>query len=283
MPFPYTLYDQTFTSVYLSSNGTASFTNSDSAPFGNQCLPSTQCPEGFGYTIYPYWDNQATESTGYGVYTSVSGNAPNRIFNIEWRTQAYWGSGIANYELRLYEGQARFDVIYGQMDNGNTAATAGVQKDNSNFTQYFCDGSGGEATGGQSYTLEPCSSPTPTPTPTPTPACAAEVQPPINADGTSIFNGNRGIVPVKFRLTCDGQPSCDLPPAMIAVTRTAGGVIGEINESVYSSQADSGSNFRTLECQYHYNLDSRALGVGTYRVDILIDGQVVGNATFELN
>ena len=87
---------------------------------------------------------------------------------------------------------------------------------------------------------------------------------------------------MKFRLTCDGSPTCGLPPATIAVTRTAGGVIGEINESVYSSQADSGPNFRVLECQYHYNVNSSALGVGTYRVDILIDGQVVGSATFEL-
>ena len=99
--------------------------------------------------------------------------------------------------------------------------------------------------------------------------------------GQASLTARRGVVPVKFRLTCDGHPTCDLSPATIAVTRTAGGVIGEINESVYSSQADSGSNFRTLECQYHYNLNSRALGVGTYRVDILIEGQVVGSATFE--
>jgi hypothetical protein len=116
----------------------------------------------------------------------------------------------------------------------------------------------------------------------PTPACAAQVQPPINADGTSIFNVRRGVVPVKFRLTCDGSPTCDLAPATIAVTRTGGGVIGEINESVYSGTADSGSNFRVLECQYHYNLNSRALGAGTYRVDILINGQVVGSAAFQL-
>jgi len=115
-----------------------------------------------------------------------------------------------------------------------------------------------------------------------TPACTAQVQPPINADGTSIFNVRRGVVPVKFRLTCDGNPTCNLPPATIALTRTAGGVIGEVNESVYSSQADSGSNFRVLDCQYHYNLNSSALGVGTYRVDILINGQVVGSATFQL-
>jgi hypothetical protein len=73
-----------------------------------------------------------------------------------------------------------------------------------------------------------------------------------------------------------------LPPATLAVTRTAGGVIGQVNESVYTGPADSGSNFRVLDCQYIYNLVSNALGVGTYQVDILIDGQVVGSGTFQL-
>jgi hypothetical protein len=108
-----------------------------------------------------------------------------------------------------------------------------------------------------------------------TPAYAGQVQPPINADGSSTFNVRRGVVPVRFNLTLGGVATCDLPPATIAVTRTAGGVIGQVNESDY--------NFRIDSCQYVYNLNARALGVGTYRVDILIDGQVVGSATFRLN
>ena len=115
------------------------------------------------------------------------------------------------------------------------------------------------------------------------PPYAGQVQPPINPDGTSTFNVKRGVVPVKFNLTQGGVATCDLPPATIAVTRTAGGVVGEINESVYSGNADTGSNFRISSCQYAYNLNSRALGAGTYRVDILIDGQVVGSAVFALN
>jgi len=97
-----------------------------------------------------------------------------------------------------------------------------------------------------------------------------------------VFTVRRGVVPVKFTLTDNGSPTCDLPPATIAVTRTAGGVIGEVNESVYSGSADTGSNFRIDNCQYVYNLNSRALGVGIYRVDILINGQVVGSAVLEL-
>jgi len=114
-------------------------------------------------------------------------------------------------------------------------------------------------------------------------AYAGQVQPPINPDGSSTFNVRRGVVPVKFNLTMGGVATCDLPLATIAVTRTAGGVIGEVNESVYSGNADSGSNFRIDSCQYVYNLDARALGVGTYRVDILIGGQVIDNAVFGLN
>lgn len=123
---------------------------------------------------------------------------------------------------------------------------------------------------------------TPTPTPTPTPGYSAQIQPPINADGTSAFNANRGVVPVKFTLTLNGTFTCALPPATIAVTRTAGGTVGGVNESVYSIAADNGSNFKIDGCQYVFNLSSSALGTGTYRVDVMINGQVVGSATFKL-
>jgi len=111
----------------------------------------------------------------------------------------------------------------------------------------------------------------------------AQVQQPINADGSSVFSVKRGVVPVKFTLTQDGASTCTLPPATIALTRTAGGTIGSVNESTYIAQADSGSNFRIDSCQYVYNLNSSGLGAGTYRVDIKVNGQVVGSGTFKLN
>ena len=174
-PFPFTLYDQSFTSINLSSNGNAQFVTTDTT-FGN-LLPAVG-PH--NYTIFPYWDDLYLVNSRSGIFTSISGTAPNRIFNIEWRAQYFPGSGTANFELRLYEGQSRFDVIYGTVDNGNTSATAGVQKDVApNFTQYFCNGTGGAATGGQSYTLTPCGSPTPTPTGTPSCTPAWQNEPPM--------------------------------------------------------------------------------------------------------
>ena len=56
-------------------------------------------------------------------------------------------------------------MIYGTVSQSSTSATAGVQKDGTAFDPYFCNGSGGGATGGQSYTLQGCGTPTP-PTPT---------------------------------------------------------------------------------------------------------------------
>ena len=130
LPFPFTLYDQSFTSINLSSNGNAQFMTTDTT-FTNQCLPWLT----HNFTIYPYWDDLYLVNSGFGIFTSISGTAPNRIFNIEWRAQYFPGSGSAGFELRLYEGQPRFDVIYGTVTNGNTSATAGVQRDNTFFTQ----------------------------------------------------------------------------------------------------------------------------------------------------
>src|SRR5437868_2891773 len=127
LPFSYTLYDQSFTSINLSSNGNAQFTTVDTT-FTNQCLPWTT----HNYTIYPYWDDLYLVNSGFGIFTSVSGTAPNRIFNIEWRSQYFPGNGSANFELRLYEGQTRFDVIYGTVTNGNTSGAAGAS-DGTNF------------------------------------------------------------------------------------------------------------------------------------------------------
>jgi hypothetical protein len=112
----------------------------------------------------------------------------------------------------------------------------------------------------------------------------AQVQQPINANGTSVFNARRGVIPVAFKLTSDGVATCQLPPATISVFRTSGGVVGSIDESVYLLKSDSGSNFRidSTKCQYSYNLGASSLGPGTYQVNISIGGSVAGSATFAL-
>lgn len=157
LPFDYTLYDQTFSSASISSNGVLQF----SGPIGdsgNVCLPYPY----FNYAVLPLWDNLRTDTAG--VFTSISGVAPNRIFNIEWRAELVAG-GETHFEVRLYEGQTRFDVIYGNVTGAGNGATIGVQRQTGlDFTQYSCDGTTAVGSGTQlSFALVPGSFPTPTP------------------------------------------------------------------------------------------------------------------------
>jgi hypothetical protein len=176
LPFSYSLYDQTFTSAQVSSNGQLDFGTGDSA-FSNTCLPDTVAT----YAIFPHWDDLNTSTglsgctnypSGCGVFTSVSGTAPNRILNIDWHAVYYSNNAqLAHFEVRLYEGQKHFDLIYGQVDQTGTSATVGVERNNgdSNYTQFECN-TGGLTNGLMlTFTQPPCSTSTPAPTNTSTP------------------------------------------------------------------------------------------------------------------
>jgi len=114
------------------------------------------------------------------------------------------------------------------------------------------------------------------------PLTIAQVQQPVNSDGSSVFNAKRGVVPIKFNLLQDGVATCNLPPATLSLTRLFGGTPGSVDESTYAMAADSGSNFRVSGCQYIYNLAASAVGPGQYKVGLMIGTEVVGIAYFEL-
>ena len=164
LPFPFTFYDQTFTQARVSSNGNLQFTSNNHLPF-NYCLPVTE----YNNAIFAFWDDMYTD---LGVYTSISGSAPNRIFNIEWRGTSYNpGPDDVRFEIRLYEGTSgTFEIIYGTMEDDGETATVGVQRDTgSRYTQYACNAGGLTQGLKLTFTLSGCQTPTPqTPTPSPT-------------------------------------------------------------------------------------------------------------------
>ena len=155
IPFLYNIYDQQANVVSVGSNGHLTFGLVNDT-FNPTCIPVANAT----YVIAPYWTDQCTGActgvtgAGLGIFTSTSGVAPNRIFNIEWRT-AYWNSGgngvPLNYEVRLYEGQAAFDVIYGTVNTFTPpqprSLSAGVQKSNV-AGQYTLEGCDPAPTGG---------------------------------------------------------------------------------------------------------------------------------------
>jgi hypothetical protein len=167
LPFPYTLYETSYSTANVGSNGELLFVGGSSA-FPWTCLPSSVK----GPSIYPHYDDLRTDSGGpcipgpCGVYTSISGSAPNRVFNIEWRARYFSGPGSASFEVRLYEGSpGRFDIVIGRLDQGGMSATVGVEDGSARFTQFECN-TGAPDNTGIAFVLSSCGTPTVTPTPT---------------------------------------------------------------------------------------------------------------------
>jgi hypothetical protein len=148
LPFTFRFYGLNFTSATASSNGTLQFASTSTA-FTNVCLPSAT----FNYPMLPYWDDQRTDCTGCGIFTSLSGSPGSQVFTIEWRTCAFNSActGInTNYEVQLFETPlpdgTEFQMVYGDVTGDGSSqtrgnsATVGVQRSTGpDFTQYECN------------------------------------------------------------------------------------------------------------------------------------------------
>ena len=179
LPFSYSLYGVPFNSVNAGSNGNLQFSSGNPA-YNNACLPSSSV----SYSILRHRDDldpRPSFNPGDGIYTSASGSAPSRIFNIEWRAVYHNAtSQAANFEVRLYEGQDKFEIVYGTIAQAGSSATIGVQRGTGpQITQFSCNA--GSLTPGLkiTFTQTSCFTSTPTrtftntrtATPTPTPIC----------------------------------------------------------------------------------------------------------------
>ena len=107
LPFSFSYYGTPFASANVSSNGNLQFT-SNNAAFGNVCpLPAAILTD----PIMPLWDDLRTDNAGGGIFTSVTGVTPNRIFNIEWRAIYFGTTTTANFEIRLYETTGQIKIF----------------------------------------------------------------------------------------------------------------------------------------------------------------------------
>jgi hypothetical protein len=146
LPFPFTFYGQAYSRANVSSEGNLQFLTTYVCAITTCPLPEPH----LGPAILPNWDSYmdtapfaACEQYAggpCGIYTSLSGSAPDRILNIQWRTH-FWATSqhTANFEMRLYEGTGRIDFVYGQVDYSGGRATIGVQDGAGLLTQYACN------------------------------------------------------------------------------------------------------------------------------------------------
>jgi hypothetical protein len=105
---------------------------------------------------------------------------------------------------------------------------------------------------------------------------------PVNADGTSIFRLG-STIPVKFRVISDAGPIVDVV-ARLTVARVSGTPTGTVVESDVLAAGVAGGTFRydATNDQYIYNLSTRSLTTGTWRLTIDLGDGVARTAVISL-
>jgi hypothetical protein len=199
LPFTVKLYDQSFTTANISSNGVLEFGSGDFA-YGNSALPVPI----YDHTIVGFWDDLLLTGSGQGVYSATAGTAPNRTMYLEWRATSLGTGQPLDFEIVLHENSNNFEVVYGTQTGGNGAsATTGVERD----MQYFTQHSYNQAiiTPGLmlSYTKQDCPTSTPTTAPTNTPTTA----PPSNTPIPTQTPGGNTATPVPSNTSTPGTPT----------------------------------------------------------------------------
>ncbi|MCS7054599.1 MAG: S8 family serine peptidase [Thermoflexales bacterium] len=138
LPFAFTFYGISATSLRLGNNGAALFNaTSGDVPFANEPLATTS----INNLIAPFWDDLDDE-TG-AVYYKTVGVAPNRRFVVQWHNRPRYNNiGAMTAQMVLYEGSNNLKFQYQDVFFGNASfdrgasATVGIRRNNANYLQY---------------------------------------------------------------------------------------------------------------------------------------------------
>ncbi|NGM15036.1 carboxypeptidase regulatory-like domain-containing protein [Verrucosispora sioxanthis] len=84
LPFPVSLYGQTYNTGWVDTNGLVSFLNPGEPSPDAWPIPSPASPEEPNAALYPFWHDWVVDANA-SIRTAVRGTAPNRQFVIEWR------------------------------------------------------------------------------------------------------------------------------------------------------------------------------------------------------
>jgi hypothetical protein len=111
LPFTFTFYGTEYDELWASSNGILLFTTA-SSDYDNGCLVP-QPAAGMGDMIAPYWDDLNLTFSGL-LETELVGQAPERIFVVEWDQVPKFGStdDTLTFEVQLFEGSNDIVFLY---------------------------------------------------------------------------------------------------------------------------------------------------------------------------
>lgn len=140
-PFPIQFggADNSFEDLYISSNGTISFTDRTQPGFLNREMPTTVA----NTLLAPYWDDLKPGATDGDIYYETTGTSPSRKFIIEWwKVTHYRTTGLGTFQVVFYESSPDFSFNYLDTNFSNTtynsgaSATVGAQTSQDSGLEY---------------------------------------------------------------------------------------------------------------------------------------------------
>ncbi len=151
LPFPVTFYGISYDSLYITTEGFATFNNYGLLDWSNSAIPSTGTTEP-NNAFYVFWDDLDLRYNGR-VDTATYGSAPERTFVIEWDSVGRYESDVASsgyftFELQIYEAAGDsfayvYEVVCNDPATGSDSAksaTVGIENtDGTDGLQYSYD------------------------------------------------------------------------------------------------------------------------------------------------
>jgi subtilisin family serine protease len=127
LPFPFTLYGQSYSTAYVSTNGFVNFLAANTT-YSNTGIPNTSTPNA---AIYALWDDLYVDGTAT-IRTELVGTAPERKFVIEWRTVRFYNTStpVVRFEMVLFEnGQVllQYGTVGSDARAQGNSATIGIE------------------------------------------------------------------------------------------------------------------------------------------------------------
>lgn len=130
----------------VSTNGNIQFVSSGGTEaWGNTPLPAFGSGGGEGVfptdapTLFAYWEDLDLRAATAGVFTELTGTAPDRVFKVEWRGRIVGGGPAVNFAVLFHENSNLFDLVYRNAAGADgSSATIGWQADDhgTDFTAF---------------------------------------------------------------------------------------------------------------------------------------------------
>lgn len=144
LPFPFTFYGTTYTEVNASVNGNLQFDTAN-PQFRPSCLDTGPAAD-MGDLIAPYWTDLDLRTVGF-LETATVGDAPQRIFVVEWDGIPLFGDDpqeTVTFEVQLFEGNNDIVFLYEDTTtptgNNGGSALVGIQSEVQGVAlQYSCN------------------------------------------------------------------------------------------------------------------------------------------------